>query len=313
MQRFSLNKTLFICMFCWGVIVLCIAFTQNFTQLVALRSLQGLFECTISPAFLLITASFYVTREHTMRSIIWGTSNSGMDILTQLVMYGIGKAAKSHPGGWGPWRYISVFLGAWTIVMSVFSLLVLGTPNEVRWLSKEEKRIAAARVVSNQTGSDRQQVHAWRWDQVWTTFRDPQTYFFFVTVIVNSLPNGGTTAFGNLVYVSFGFTNLETLVKGTIPLNIVTIAWFLFVGILTLKKPNSRCEKNTNFRLFKSCQMLTQPHSHPHGSFNHSGLCRYAGIGTSAERGNAVDSMGSLPYDCNRPFARTYDLDIAAF
>ncbi|KAH7234246.1 major facilitator superfamily domain-containing protein [Fusarium solani] len=212
MQRFSLNKTLFICMFCWGVIVLCIGFTHNFAQLMALRALQGLFECTISPAFLLITASFYVSREHTMRSIIWGTSNSGMDILTQLVMYGIGKAAKASPSSFGPWRYISIFLGSWTIIMSFCSLLVLGTPNEVRWLSKEEKRIAAARV----------------------------TYFFFFTVIVNSLPNGGTTAFGNLVYVSFGFTNLETLVKGTIPQNIVTIAWFLFVGFLTLKKPNLR-------------------------------------------------------------------------
>lgn len=245
MQRFNVKKTLFVCMFSWGVVVLCIAFTHNFAQLVALRSLQGLFECTISPAFLLITASFYVSREHTMRSIIWGTSNSGMDILTQLVMYGIGKAAQANPSSFGPWRYISIFLGVWTILMSGFALLVLGTPNEVRWLSKEEKRIAAARVVSNQTGTDREQHHAWRWDQVTIAFKDPQTYFFFVTVIVNSLPNGGTTAFGNLVYVSFGFTPLETLVKGTIPQNLVTIAWFLFVGILTLKKPNSRCKDNS--------------------------------------------------------------------
>ncbi|KAH0428202.1 hypothetical protein CcaCcLH18_09216 [Colletotrichum camelliae] len=82
MQRFNVNKTLFICMFVWGVTVLCIGFIQNFTQLVALRALQGLSECTISPAFLIITASFYTKREHTMRSIIWGSSNSGMDIIT---------------------------------------------------------------------------------------------------------------------------------------------------------------------------------------------------------------------------------------
>lgn len=242
MQKFSLNKTLSICMFFWGIIVLCIGFTHNFSQLVALRALQGLFECTISPAFLLITASFYAKREHTMRSIIWGSSNSGMDILTQLVMYGIGKGAKANPSSFGPWRYISIFLGCWTVLMSVLAFFVLGTPNEVRWLSAEEKRIAAARVVSNQTGSERQQHKEWRWDQVRTTFKDPQTYFFFFTVIVNSLPNGGTTSFGNLVYVSFGFTNLETLVKGTIPQNIVTIAWFLLVGYVTLKKPNVRCK-----------------------------------------------------------------------
>lgn len=164
-----------------------------------------------------------------------------MDIITQLVMYGIGSHAQLNPSSFGPWRFISVFLGSWTIVMSVFSLCILGTPNEVRWLTKEEKRMAAARVVSNQTGSERRQQN-WRWDQVRTTFQDPQTYFFFFTVIVNSLPNGGTTSFGNLVYVSFGFTPLETLIKGTIPQNIVTIIWFLVVGFVTLKKPNARCE-----------------------------------------------------------------------
>ncbi|KAH8736459.1 major facilitator superfamily domain-containing protein [Ilyonectria robusta] len=240
MQRTSLRYTLAACMFVWGIIVLSIGFTHNFTQLMVLRALQGFAECTISPAFLLITATFYVSREHTMRSIVWGTSNAGMGIITQLIMYGIGKGAAHNPNGMQPWRYISIFLGCLTILLSVFSYFILGTPNEVKWLNAEEKRIVAARVVSNQTGSERQKHSEWKWDQVISAFKDPQTYFFFFTVIVNSLPNGGTTSFGNLVYVSFGFTPLETLVKGRIPQDVVSICWFLFVGIMTLKKPNLR-------------------------------------------------------------------------
>lgn len=242
MQRTSLRYTLAACMFVWGIIVLSIGFTHNFTQLMVLRALQGFAECTISPAFLLITATFYVSREHTMRSIVWGTSNAGMGIITQLIMYGIGKGAAHNPNGMQPWRYISIFLGCLTILLSVFSYFILGTPNEVKWLNAEEKRIVAARVVSNQTGSERQKHSEWKWDQVISAFKDPQTYFFFFTVIVNSLPNGGTTSFGNLVYVSFGFTPLETLVKGRIPQDVVSICWFLFVGIMTLKKPNLRCK-----------------------------------------------------------------------
>ncbi|PYI25165.1 hypothetical protein BP00DRAFT_499705 [Aspergillus indologenus CBS 114.80] len=69
---------------------------------------------------------------------------------------------------------------------------------------------------------------------------DPQTYFFFILVMVNSIPNGGTTAFGNLVYVSFGFTNLETLVEGKIPQQILSILWFLVAGYITLKKSDLR-------------------------------------------------------------------------
>ncbi|GME36964.1 hypothetical protein OIDMADRAFT_135607 [Neofusicoccum parvum] len=240
MQRVHLGRTLALCMFFWGLIVLCIAFSTNFATLATLRSLQGLFECTISPAFLLITGSFYTAREHTMRAIIWGTANAGMGVLTELINYGIGRHAEAHAGGVAAWKGVSFFLGALTVVLSGLAFAVLGTPREVRWLSGEEKRMAVARVVRNQTGSDGQKRPEWKWDQVRTTFRDPQTYFFFFTTLANSLPNGGTTSFGNLVYVSFGFSSLDTIVKGRLPQNLVSIAWFLFVGMMTLRKPNMR-------------------------------------------------------------------------
>ncbi|UKZ47994.1 hypothetical protein TrVGV298_002230 [Trichoderma virens] len=112
--------------------------------------------------------------------------------------------------------------------------------NEVRWLSKEEKHIVATRVANNQTGSDSHQNHAWRWDQVQDAIEDPQTYFFFFTVISVAIPVGGTVTFGNLIYGSFGFTNLEAIVKGTIPFDLLTVSWYLFVGVSTLKKPQSR-------------------------------------------------------------------------
>ncbi|KAM0449350.1 hypothetical protein ACHAPV_008806 [Trichoderma viride] len=240
MQRFGVNKPLFIALFFWGIFVLCMAFAQNFAQLVALRCLQALLECTVAPALVLLTGSFYVSREHPIRSMIWSTSNSGLDIITQLIMYGIGTTAQKHTSSFGAWRWISVFLGSWTIVASFFALMFLGTPSEVRWLSKEEKRIAAARVASSQTGSDRGQKYEWRWDQVRDAFRDPQLYFFFFAYIANSLPNSGTAAFGNLVFVSFGFTNLETIVKCIIPLDLISIAWYLVIGTLTLKWPHTR-------------------------------------------------------------------------
>lgn len=43
-----------------------------------------------------------------------------------------------------------------------------------------------------------------------------------------------------------GFTPLDTLVKGTVPQNLVSIAWFLFVGWLTMKRPNLRCESTSD-------------------------------------------------------------------
>ncbi|RDW84269.1 hypothetical protein BP6252_01859 [Coleophoma cylindrospora] len=239
MQRFKLGRVLGICMLIWGVIVLCIAFAKNFAGLMVLRALQGVAECTISPTFLLITGAWYKSHEHAMRSIIWGTSNAGMAILTGLINYGIGLRAEKQPGGLAPWKGVSIFLGVLTMVLGVMVFFVLGTPDEVRWLTPREKKAALARVMDNQTGTDHIK-RPWRWEQVTTTFKDPQTYFFFFVTVANALPNGGTTTFGNLVYSSFGFSSLDTLLKGTIPQRAVSIVWFLFVGYITLKKPNMR-------------------------------------------------------------------------
>lgn len=240
LQRFNLGKIVATCMFIWGVLVLCIAFAKNFADLMVLRVLQGLAESTTYPALLIMTASWYTTREHAMRLIVWGTANAGMDVLTSLINYGIGRRAEADgAGGLAPWKGISLFLGALTILLSAVVYLVFSTPRDCRWLGPEERRMAQARVVASQTGSDAQHR---RWDahQIRVAFRDPQTYFFFFVSLVNSIPNGGLTAFGNLVYTGFGFSALDTIVKGKIPQQLLSITWFIIAGNITMRKQGMR-------------------------------------------------------------------------
>ncbi|RDW61677.1 hypothetical protein BP5796_11569 [Coleophoma crateriformis] len=240
LQRAHMGWFLALVMSTWAIIVLCTGFTQNFAGLVSLRVLQGAAECTISPTFLLITGMYYTSTEHTFRSIIWGTSSAGMKIIASLIEYGIGMYSEAHPGHLQPWRGISFFLGGLTFLCTILVFFMLGSPREVRWLSEDEKRMAMARVVGNQTGSDRHKRGEWKWDQVRGAFKDPQTYFFFILSIVNALPVGGNNAFGNLVYKSFGFTSLETLLEGDVPQQAVSIIFFLVVGYTNMKYPSLR-------------------------------------------------------------------------
>lgn len=202
---------------------------------------MGAAESTTYPALLIMTSMWYTSQEHAMRSMIWSTANAGMGILTSLINYGIGSRAAAHEGGLAPWKGISFFLGPLTILLAALVYFTFGTPREVRWLSADEKRMAQARMVGSQTGSDAQK-RAWNSEQVWTAFRDPQTYFFFFVSVIDGIPNGGLGAFGSLVYVSFGFSSLEVIVKGTIPQNLLSILWFIVVGTFTLKKPGLRCK-----------------------------------------------------------------------
>ncbi|KAF2770249.1 MFS general substrate transporter [Teratosphaeria nubilosa] len=239
-QKLRVGRFIGTVMTFWGIIVLCIGVTHTWAELMVLRALQGIAECTISPTFLFITGTFYTAQEHTLRAVIWGTSNAGMNVISGLIEYAIGGAADAHSGGLRAWRGIAFFLGGLTIVLGVLAFLFLGTPSEVPWLSEREKRMAAARVVANQTGSDRQKHAEWKWSQVRIALRDPQTHFFFFTSLVNAMPNGGTTTFGNLVYESFGFTSKETLIKGTIPQHAVSIVYFLVAGFTCYRWKNLR-------------------------------------------------------------------------
>lgn len=92
---------------------------KNWAGLMVIRFLQGLFECIISPAFLIITGMWYKREEQANRALIWGTANSGFTIITGLVMYGIGDAAKKHPGGLAAWKGQSYFLGGLTFLIAI--------------------------------------------------------------------------------------------------------------------------------------------------------------------------------------------------
>lgn len=51
LQRLNLGKGLSAYMVCWGCMVIAVGLAKNYTQLVTFRSLQGVFESTISPGF----------------------------------------------------------------------------------------------------------------------------------------------------------------------------------------------------------------------------------------------------------------------
>jgi MFS transporter, ACS family, allantoate permease len=238
MQRTHLGRTVGTFAICWGACVLSIAFCKDFAQLAAVRFLQGAFECSITPAFLLITSSFYTTRELPLRVIIWGTGSTSFGVISDLSLYGIGHAAtKSQIIA--PWRGISFFLGGLTILVGIACFILLGTAREVPWLSEREKRIVHARIVENHTGTDREK-HAFDWAQARECLTDPQVYFLFFAQLVNAAPNSGINTFGNLVYTSFGFSPLDTLLKGTVPRNAFAFTLFVSLGLLMHRVPNIR-------------------------------------------------------------------------
>ncbi|SJL08084.1 uncharacterized protein ARMOST_11446 [Armillaria ostoyae] len=164
LQRWRMGKTLSVYMTCWGFVVLCIGFAQNFKQLIALRALQGFFECCISPRFLLIIGGWYTRGEQSSRSL---SAQPAVTVITDLILYGIGTV---HYTGkvTESWQYMPYSLGSLTIVAGLLCMYL-----EVPWLTNEEKRMANIRILENQSGHDRTGTKVWEWDQAQECLVDP--------------------------------------------------------------------------------------------------------------------------------------------
>ncbi|KAI1331666.1 MFS general substrate transporter [Xylariaceae sp. FL0255] len=238
-QRYWMGRTLSCYMIVWGVIVLSIGFAQNFADLAALRTLQGLFECSISPGFILIVGTWYTTREHASRALVFQSANAGFGIIAELVLYGIGSLEYVKGPDFQPWRYISYFLGSLTIIAGTLCLFLLGTPSEVRWLSPEERKIAHARIMRNNTGHDRTGQKTWKWEQARECLIDPCFWFAGLNAFLASIPNGGLTTFAGILTTSFGFTNLQYILLD-IPRNAISVIYFLTIGLVCSRWKNTR-------------------------------------------------------------------------
>ena len=124
-----------------AVCLLCISACNTWSQMMALRALQGFFESNVSPGFLLITGAYYRTSEHAHRSLFWQSSNGFFNIVCNLALYGIARYVTGR-GGIEAWRCISLFLGSLTLAGAVACWFILGSPQEVHWLNEEEKKMA---------------------------------------------------------------------------------------------------------------------------------------------------------------------------
>ncbi len=104
-------------------------------------------------------------------------------------------------------------------------------------MSQQERKLAHARIIDNGVGTG--EVHPWKWGQVKDAFTDPTTYFIFFINVVCCIPNGSITTFQTLIYSSFGFSPLDSILY-QLPSYGISVCWILFAAYIIHKFPKLR-------------------------------------------------------------------------
>lgn len=107
-----------------------------------------------------------------------------------LVAYGIGNITTSSLP---TWRLLFLILGATTSVYSIILFWFLpDSPQQARFLSKQDQQIAVIRTLTNKTGVLDHDKFVMA--QLWDALLDPQTWGLFLYTASVNIANGGLTS-----------------------------------------------------------------------------------------------------------------------
>lgn len=124
---------------------------------------------------------------------IWYSFNGWGQIIGGLVAYGIAVGTKKNGSLIAPWKIVFLFTGLLTICLGlIFLWVVPDSQLNARWLKKEDRILAVARVRVNQQGIGNKHF---KWYQAKEALLDPMTWAFFFFAVIANIPNGGITNF----------------------------------------------------------------------------------------------------------------------
>ncbi|KAJ5151108.1 transporter [Penicillium canariense] len=229
LQRLPLGKYSGACVVTWGAILCCFAAVKSFSGAVAIRFFLGVFEAAVTPGFALITSQWYTKQEQGARVNIWFSFNGVGQILGGVIAYGIAVGTAKYGSSIAPWKIIFLVTGLLTVALGVIFLWVVPDNQlNARWLKKEDRLLAIARVRSNQQGIGNKHFKMY---QVKEALMDPMTWAFFFYALIADIPNGGITNFFSQLITSFGFTAQESLILG-VPGGAVEVIALLLNGYM---------------------------------------------------------------------------------
>ncbi|KAI9738826.1 MAG: hypothetical protein M1834_008333 [Cirrosporium novae-zelandiae] len=212
LQRLPLAKYSGFCIIMWGIVLSCFAAVNNFSGAIAIRFFLGVFEAAVTPGFALFTSQWYTKKEQGMRIGIWFSFNGWAQIVGGLIAYGIAVGTRKHPALIEGWKIVFLVTGLLTTAVGALFLFIMPDNQlNARFLSKEDQRLAVARVRVNQQGIGNKHF---KWYQFKEALTDPLMWAFTFFSLAADIPNGGITNFFSQMIVSFGFTSEQSLLYG---------------------------------------------------------------------------------------------------
>ncbi|OBZ68954.1 hypothetical protein A0H81_11047 [Grifola frondosa] len=205
--HFKPHVWLSLCMFLFGLITVLQGLTKSLSGLIATRFFLGFVETGIFPACFYLIAMWYKRAEAQKRYSFFFSSTTLAGGFGGLLASAIGKMDGMR--GYRGWRWIFILEGTLTCVVSAILYFAISDfPEEVKWLTAEEKEFVKARLYEDVGDSKRHEPLTVR--SVLDVFKDYKIIvggFMYFGLIV---PAYGYAYFAPTIIQGLGHTSIRT-------------------------------------------------------------------------------------------------------
>ena len=160
-------------MILWGICMMCMGLTYNFSGLMAARFFLGVAEAGLFPGVNYYLSCWYRRREFGVRAAIFFSAAALSGSFGGLLAYLLEKM--DGIGGKQGWAWIFIIEGLVTVLVGVASFwMVQDFPDNAKFLTPDDKaRVQRRLKADKQSAAEHESFHT---KYIWAALGDPKTY-----------------------------------------------------------------------------------------------------------------------------------------
>ncbi|OJA12880.1 hypothetical protein AZE42_02909 [Rhizopogon vesiculosus] len=213
------------CVVLWGLTSALTGATHNFAGIIACRVFIGLPEAAFYPGSIYLLSRWYTRKELAFRSAILYAGLLMSNAFGSLIAAGILSNMQGKLGI-AAWRWLFYIEGAITMFIGFQAMWLLPDyPNNTRWLTPAERRLAQVRLAEDAGEADQDSAEASIFEGFIMAIKDPKVLIFMLMCCSQLL---------GLSFVNFFPTLTSTLGYSTTVTLLMSAPPWVFASICTL-------------------------------------------------------------------------------
>ncbi|PYH91644.1 MFS general substrate transporter [Aspergillus ellipticus CBS 707.79] len=207
MKKLKPHVWLPLCMFGFGVVMICQGFVQNWGGLMATRWFLGMFETGLFPGCFYLLGMWYKRSEAQKRFSFFFSSTTLAGAFGGLLASGLGKMNGIR--GLSGWRWVFIIEGIITCLVGITCYFLLTDfPEDAHWLSTDEREFLREKLAKDAGKADPNASMSVR--DILDVFKDWKIFIGGLMYFGQVVTAYGYAYFATTIIKTFGYSAIQT-------------------------------------------------------------------------------------------------------